>query len=236
LIDAAPRTELAGIWSHLADGGDAERSAVQIGRFEAALAAVAATGRPLPQRHVAATEGVFVGTSPAYDLVRVGIGFYGTLGVGIQPASALAGLAADLRPAMAVKARPVRLESVEAGTPIGYGSEWTTTRPSRIATLPIGYADGWARHSWPGAEALVRGRRVPLVGRVSMDSVCVDVTDVDGVGPDDPFTLLGTDGDERITVDDLARHRRTLPNEVFCAFGPRLPRVVVGDDAATTRR
>ena len=224
LIEAASAATLAGIWSHLADGNDPDRSRAQIERYEAALAGVAATGRALPLRHVAATEGVFVGTSPAYDLVRVGLGFYGTLGVGIAADPAHQALAAELRPAMAVRARPIRLESVPAATPIGYGSEWTTSRLSVIATLPIGYADGWPRSTWPGAGALVRGRRVPLIGRVSMDSVCADVTDVDGVSADDPFTFLGPDGDERITVEDLAHQRGTIPNEVFCAFGARLER------------
>jgi len=225
LIDAAPATALAGIWSHLADGSDPEVSGDQARRFEAALALVAGAGRPLPLRHLAATEGIFAGTAPAYDMVRVGLGFYGELGLGVGPSTANAALAAELRPAMTVKARPVRLETVPAGSSVGYGGEWTAARDSRIATLPIGYADGWSRAYWPGAEALVRGRRVPLVGRVSMDSVCADVTDVDGVIPDDEFVLLGAQRGERIAPNDLARLRGSIPNEVFCAFGPRLPRV-----------
>ncbi len=184
-IDATEATEIAGIWSHLADGADPARSSDQVRAYEAALAAVAATGRTLPPRHIAATEGVFVETGPAYDLVRIGLGFYGELGLDVAPAPALASLAAELRPAMTVVARPARLEAVRAGTPVGYGSEWTATRPSVIATLPIGYADGWTRRYWPGASALVRGRRVPLVGRVSMDAVCADVTDVEGVTMED---------------------------------------------------
>ena len=105
------------------------------------------------------------------------------------------------------------------------------TRFMGIATLPIGYADGWTRQYWPGASALVRGRRIPLVGRVSMDSVCADATDVaaDGeLGLDDVFVLLGSQGAERITPDELASIRGSLPYEVFCAFGPRLGRATVG--------
>jgi alanine racemase len=230
LIDAAPATTLAGIWSHLADGSDPEVSGEQTRRFEAALAPVAMTGRPMPTRHLAATEGLFAGTAPAYDMVRVGLGFYGELGLGVAPSAANAALAAELRPAMTVKARPVRLETLPAGSSVGYGGEWTAARTSRIATLPIGYADGWSRAYWPGAEALVRGRRVSLVGRVSMDSVCADVTDVDGVTTDDEFVLLGAQGAERIAPNDLARLRGSIPNEVFCAFGPRLPRVYVDGD------
>ena len=134
---------------------------------------------------------------------------------------------------MTVAARPARLEWMPAGASIGYGGEWTAERPSLIATLPIGYADGWTRRYWPGADALVRGRRVPLVGRVSMDSVCADVTDVGELGMDEPFVLLGGQGDERITPVELARLRDTVPNEVFCAFGPRLARRTVNAEAAT---
>jgi alanine racemase len=118
-----------------------------------------------------------------------------------------------------------------AGSTVGYGSEWTAERPSLVATLPIGYADGWTRRYWPGASALVRGRRFPLVGRVSMDSVCVDVTDAAGdagdVGYDEPFVLLGGQGEERITPVELARLRGSIPNEVFCDFGSRLERHLV---------
>lgn len=235
-IDAAPGVELVGIWSHLADGSDPVRCDAQIQAYEAALGAVAATGRPLPHRHVSATEGVVCATGHDYDMVRIGLGFYGELGVDVTPTPALAPLAGELRPAMTVLARPARVEWMPTGSPIGYGGEWTAQRPSLIATLPIGYADGWTRAYWPGASSLVRGRRVPLVGRVSMDSVSADVTDVvggphaGGIGLDEPFVLLGGQGDEWITPVELARLRESIPNEVFCAFGPRLPRLVVGAD------
>lgn len=230
MIDATPATSIAGIWSHLADGSDVDASHEQTRRFESAVALLAATGRTIPVRHVAATEGVFVGTAPAYDMVRVGLGLYGELGLGVEPSSAHAALASELRPAMTVKARPVRVETMPAGASVGYGSEWTAERRSLIATLPLGYADGWTRSYWPGAAALVRGRRVPLVGRVSMDSVCADVTDVGEVTMDDEFVLLGGQGTERITPNELACLRGSIPNEVFCSFGARLPRIYLGED------
>ncbi len=232
-IDAAGSTEIVGMWSHLADGSDPVRSGEQVRAYEAALASLVSGGRALPPRHLAATEGIFCGTAPGYEMVRIGLGFYGELGVDVQPAPALAALAAELRPAMTVAARPARLEWLPAGASVGYGGEWTAERPSLIATLPIGYADGYTRHYWPGASALVRGRRVPLVGRVSMDSVCVDATDAAAAGEgelrmDESFVLLGGQGDARITPVELARLRGSIPNEVFCAFGPRLERRVVG--------
>lgn len=224
-IHATPATELLGVWSHLADGSDQRRSAEQVRRFEAAVAALRAAGTQVPLTHIAATDGIFAATAPAYDMVRVGVGYYGELGVGFRPDPAYAKLAGELRPAMTVKARPVRLEDMPEGSTVGYGFEWVANRQSRVATLPIGYADGWTRRYWPGATALVRGVRVPLIGRVSMDSVCADVTDVPQVTPDDEFVLLGSQGGERITATDLAMLRGSIPNEVFCDFGPRLPRV-----------
>jgi alanine racemase len=237
-LEAEPGTSLAAAWSHLADGRDPNRSRAQAQRFESALAGLARAGLPVPQRHLIASDGLFAETAPAYEMVRIGLAFYGELGLDPDPAPAKAELAAELRPAMTVKARAVRLESIAAGSSVGYGGEWTSERLSRIATLPIGYADGWLRSSWAGGSVLVRGRRAPQVGRVSMDSVCVDVTDIDGVTAADEFVLLGSQNDERISPAEIARHRGTIPNEVFCAFGPRLPRIYFDKGAivATSRQ
>jgi alanine racemase len=120
---------------------------------------------------------------------------------------------------------------------VSYARTYVTTRECLVGVLPLGYADGWTRAYWPGASALLRGRRVPLVGRVSMDSVCADVTDAADLGEvtlDDELVLLGGQGDERITPNDLARLRGSIPNEVFTAFGPRLPRIYIGGEGITT--
>jgi alanine racemase len=113
------------------------------------------------------------------------------------------------------------------GEGVGYGPSFVTARFSRIATLPVGYADGWARGLGNRAFALVRGGRVPLVGTVAMDAVMADVTDVPGlpVTPDDEFVLLGEQGDARITAAELARERATISWEVVAAMSARLPRV-----------
>jgi alanine racemase len=128
---------------------------------------------------------------------------------------------------MSLIARPVRVADLPAGHGVSYGPTFTTTRPSRIATLPLGYGDGYARVFGNRAKALVRGRRVPLVGNVTMDAVMADVTDVPGepVDRDDEFVLLGAQGDERITAEDLARLRTTNTWEVVTQMSARLPRV-----------
>ncbi len=224
LAGASERTAIAGAWSHLADGSDAAASAEQAARFQDAMAAFAATGRPIPERHLVASEGLLAATAPVHDLVRIGLAFYGELGIGFVPSEAATAAAGALRPALTLKARPVRIEALPRGARVGYGGEWHAERPSIIATLPIGYADGWSRSSWPGSEALARGRRVPLVGRVSMDSVSVDLTDAGEVTMDDELVLLGAQGNERITINEVAERRGTIPNEVLATLGPRLPR------------
>jgi alanine racemase len=128
---------------------------------------------------------------------------------------------------MSLHARPVRVADLAAGHGISYGPTFVTTRPSRIATLPIGYGDGWARALSNRAEALVRGVRVPIVGNVAMDAIMVDVTDIAGqpVDVDDEFVLLGEQGGERITANDLARTRTTNSWEVVTTMSRRLARV-----------
>jgi len=130
---------------------------------------------------------------------------------------------------MELKCMPLRVETFPRGTPVGYGGTWIAPRESVIATLPVGYGDGWARAYSPGAEALVKGRRVPLVGTVAMDAVMADVTEIEGVGLGDEFVLLGRQGSESITADELARLRNTIPWEVVTSMSFRLPRVYHAD-------
>jgi alanine racemase len=132
---------------------------------------------------------------------------------------------------MSLHARPVRVVDLPAGHGVSYGPSFMTTRPSRLATLPLGYADGWPRALSNRAEALVRGRRVPLVGTVAMDAVMADVTDVPGapVTVDDEFVLLGAqrgeNGSDEIDAAELARLRTTIVWEVVSLMAHRLPRV-----------
>ena len=128
---------------------------------------------------------------------------------------------------MALYARPVRVAELPEGWGISYGPTFRTTRASRIATLPVGYGDGWSRALSNRASAIVRGHMVPLVGNVAMDAVMADVTDVPGrpVDHTDEFVLMGQDGGERITALDLARARTTNTWEVLTGMARRLPRV-----------
>jgi alanine racemase len=145
----------------------------------------------------------------------------------LDPADISSAVLGGLRPVMSLIARPVRVADLPAGWGISYGPTFRTARPSRIATLPVGYGDGWSRSFSNRASAIVRDRRVPLVGNVAMDAVMADVTDVPGppVDASDEFVLLGASGAHRITAADLAQVRTTNSWEVVTAMSRRLPRV-----------
>jgi alanine racemase len=224
-VQADPHTVLMGIWSHLASASDAEPSRLQAHRFEEAISALVSSGASSPQRHLAASEGIFAATVPSYDLVRPGLAVYGVLDGAMVIAPHTEEEALALRPAMALKARAAAFSDVPSGGAVGYGGHWQASRPSRVAILPLGYGDGYARSSQPGAEVLVRGQRVPLVGVISMDAVAVDVTDIPAVGYEDEFVLLGTQGGQSVSAGELARQRNTIAWEVLCGMAARLERV-----------
>jgi alanine racemase len=228
-LAGTPGIELAGVWSHLASPELPEAVAAQLSRFECARRDLAAAGLDAPA-HLAASGGLF-GTAPPFDLVRVGLAFYGLLPPGLEVAPGARHVAGALRPALALKARAVSVADVAEGTEVGYGGTWRASRPSTIATLPVGYADGWSRLYSPGASVLAGGRRVPVVGRVSSDAFAVDVTDAMPLPRDAELVLLGEQGSERIDVAELATLRRSIPWEVLDTLGDRLARVFVRDGA-----
>jgi alanine racemase len=222
---ADPMIELAGLWSHLHSAEDPPSSDAQILRFEAATAALYEAGISVPSRHIAASGGIFTHDEPSLELVRPGIAVYGVLDADLPIAADAIEAAARLLPAMTLKARAVAFSDVPVDGTVGYGGTWRAQRPSRIAVLPVGYGDGYLRAAQPGASALVRGVRVPIVGRVSMDAVSVDVTDLPAVGYGDEFVLLGSQGSESISAGELARRRNTIAWEVLSSMAQRLGRV-----------
>lgn len=241
-VSTAPGVRLAGLWTHLQATEDARRTADQLRRFEAACDGLAAAGIRSPARHVAASGGLLTGV-PAFDGVRPGLTVYGLLpdeleGSGEVGDAGGALPAGAFRPVMSLHAQPVRVLDLPTGHGISYGPTFVTSRPSRIATLPLGYGDGFSRSLSNRAEALVRGCRVPIVGNVAMDAVMVDVTDVPGrpVTVNDEFVLLGRQGDEWIRADDLARQRGTNRWEVVTQMAARLPRVYHAASAAVDLR
>jgi alanine racemase len=224
-ISSAAGVRLAGVWTHLATAEDQSACADQVRTFEAAVDSIRAAGVTVPVRHATASGALIAGHGPSYEAVRPGLALYGLMPPDLPRSERVSRVAERLRPAMQLKARPIRIETLATGSGVGYNSRWRAPRPSRIATLPLGYGDGWARAYWPGSEALVRGRRVPFVGTVAMDSIMVDLTDVAEAGLDDELVLLGRHGDVQISADDLARRRNTISWEVVTTMAQRLPRV-----------
>jgi alanine racemase len=220
-----PRTRLAGVWSHLASSEDAAASAAQVASFDAAVETLRGAGIVVPPRAIAATGALFCATAPHYEIVRPGLASYGLLPADWAVAESARAAAARLRPALSLHCRAVRIDELPAGSGVGYGSHWRAERPSRLATLPVGYGDGYVRAYQAGAEALVRGRRVPLVGVVMMDVVVADVSAVPDVTLDDEFVLIGRQGEQEIGVHDLAHRRTTISWEVLTSMAQRLPRV-----------
>ncbi|HUQ43467.1 MAG TPA: alanine racemase [Candidatus Limnocylindria bacterium] len=226
---------LVGTWTHLQAPEDESLTRGQATAFDGTTHELESRVGPAGTRHLAASGGLLLGEAGGLDAVRPGLAMYGLLpdellGQGLAGASkprALATPARGLRPILSLHARPVRVAELPTGSGISYGPTFTTARPSRIATLPLGYGDGWPRSLSNRAEALVRGRRVPLVGNVAMDAVMADVTDVPGppVTVADEFVLLGEQGSERITAADLAATRGTNSWEVVTNLSARLPRV-----------
>ena len=198
VVRASPGVRLGGVWTHLAAADDAANARGQDERFTTALGLVDAVawggGPEAVRRHLAGSGGVLGAQVARWDSVRTGIAVYGLVPDALVPPPAMTEAVARLRPVMTLKARPVRVLELPAGHGVSYGPTYVTTRPTTIATLPVGYGDGWRRALSDRADALVRGVRVPLVGRVAMDAVMADVTDVPGapVTEDDEFVLLGT--------------------------------------------
>jgi alanine racemase len=216
IVRSHSRLRLAGLLSHFAEADDLEspRNTLQEGRFAAVLALLTPAEREGALVHMANSAAGLHRAPSRFDLVRLGIAIYG-----LDPAAR----GSDLRPVMAVRARIVQLREVPAGTPVSYGGRTVTRRRSRIAVVPVGYADGYAWRLTGRAEALVRGRRVPVAGSVTMDMTLLDVTET-GAELGDEAVLLGRQGEEEISALELAGHAGTISWEILCHLGLRLPR------------
>jgi alanine racemase len=218
-----PGVAIAGVFSHFASADDLDTAAArtQLARFAEARAALAAGGVHPPLVHLANSAAVLSLPAAHFTMVRPGLMLYG-----YAPAPHLAARA-RLRPALRLRTRITQARAVAAETPVGYGGTFVTARPSVIATLPIGYADGYHRLASNRAQVLVRGRRVPVVGRVCMDHTMCDVTDVPGTGAGEPVVMLGAQDGAAIGADELAGWCDTISYEVLTAIGRRVPRVYV---------
>ena len=219
----APELELEGLASHFptADGPDVSFCERETCEFAKLIQAARVRGLRPRYCHLANSAGLLRLRDAHFNLVRAGILLYG-----MASDPCLDGMA-DWRPALAWHSRVICLRSTPAGAPVGYGHTYRTPRPTVLATVPLGYNDGFVRAYSNNADVLIRGKRAPVVGRVSMDYATVDVGGVPGVGLGDVVTLIGRDGGERIRAEELAERRGTIPYEVTCSIGQRVRRVYV---------
>ena len=214
-----PHLHLQGVMTHLAtadspDGGGTRR---HLDGFRGVLQSVAARGVKPRYSHAAGSAGIFRYPESHGNLVRPGISLYGSHPFPSRRACAL-------RPVMRWTTRLIRIQAVSAGTGVSYGHTFVTQRPSRLGTLPVGYADGLDRGLSNVGEVLVRGRRAPLVGRVCMGLCVIDLTGVPQAQVGDEVVLIGAQGQDRLTVDDMAERCGRIPYELLCAIGQQVPR------------
>jgi alanine racemase len=239
-VAATPGLTLEGLSTHYADIEDTtdHRFAMQqLARFDEALQALAQAGIRPPIANSANSAATILWPKTHAGLVRVGLAAYGLWPSAQTYAAALALEAADkdgrggylpeLRPALAWRTRIAQVKSVPAGAWIGYGRTFRATHATRIAILPVGYHEGYDRRLSNLAHALVGGVRAPVRGRVCMNMTMIDVTDVPDVRAGQVVTLLGDDGDERISAEDLARWMGTINYEVVSRIHPVVPRLAV---------
>jgi alanine racemase len=219
-----PEFNLVGAFTHLAAAEELEDAftGLQLARFIEATA----DADPMVDLHIGATAATILYPDTRLDSVRIGIGLYG-----IPPSPESEALMRAegfaLEPVLSWRTSLVALHGIDTGTTVGYGRTWTAARPSLIATLPIGYAEGLPRAAGNSASALVRGQRVPIIGRVCMDMAFIDVTDVAGVALGDEVTLIGSAGDEHITAQDLGEACGTIGYEIVARLPASVPRTYV---------
>lgn len=225
-----PHIHVAGIYTHLCvadslEDEDIQFTKRQIESFRRLLHTLPPMGIQLPKVHIQSSYGLLNYPGLDCDYVRVGIALYGVY----SSAGDKTKLKLDIHPALALKSRVVSIKAVPVGASVGYGRAFITERDTKIAIIPIGYADGVPRNLSCGKGCvLINGRRAPIVGRVCMDQMTVDVTDIPGVEPDAIATLIGKDGDMEITAANMAEEAGTIANEILSRMGQRL-NVIVAD-------
>ncbi len=219
LLRSAPGLRIAGTFANLSAANDpaSPETDRQIGGLEAALARLRAAGVSPGRVHLANSAAVLLHARSWLDAVRPGLALYG-----VAPSKALE--ASGLVAAMRLEARVVSVRRVPAGSRLGYGGRFTASRETTVAVLPMGYADGFRRSLSGKVDVLLRGKRAPVVGAISMDVTLADATGI-GVQRGDRAVLLGRDGNEAITAWDLARAADTIPYEILCGIGLRVARV-----------
>lgn len=219
-----PHLELKGIFSHFAcaDERDKAYSRLQLKRFTEFALRLERAGVFIPTKHICNSAGLIDFDDCFFDMVRCGIATYG-----LYPSEEVGKSGLKLFPALQLKSHVAFVKEVGAGFPVSYGSTFVSEKPMRIATVPVGYADGYPWALSNKGRALIRGKYAPVIGRVCMDQLMADVSDIPGVRQGDRVTLVGRDGENRISAEEVAEAAGTISYELCCGIGRRVPRVYI---------
>ena len=220
-ISKLPGIEVNGMFTHFAASDEADKAYtnMQFERFMKMDKMLKDRGLNIPIRHAANSAAIMDIDSMMLNMVRPGIILYGA-----YPSDEVIKENLDLRPVMSIKTHVSFVKEVEKGDCISYGRTYTAPEKRKIATIPVGYADGFIRAYAKEGKVLIKGKFAPIVGRICMDQFMVDVTDIDDVKINDEVVLMGTQGENSITADDIAKALNTINYEVFCTLSKRVPR------------
>ncbi len=213
---------LEGIFSHFACADEEDKTSAksQLQRFLSFVKQLEAEGVHIPIKHISGSAGIIDLPEAQMDMVRCGISTYG-----LYPSEEVNKGKLVLKPAMEIKTHVSYVKEVDAGVGVSYGSTYITKRKTRIATIPVGYGDGYPRLLSSKGRILIHGKSAPIIGRICMDQFMVDVTDIDNVEQGDTVTLLGKDGEQFISVEEIAAMAYSFNYELVCNVGKRIPRI-----------
>ena len=215
-----------GIFTHFSKADETDKSFTerQIKDFDQTVDELLSRGIKFPLIHAANSAGIIDFGTLSYPLVRAGIAMYG-----LYPSDEVDHTSVILKQALTLKSHVIMVKTIKEGASVSYGGTFTAPRDMRIATVPVGYGDGYPRSLSQKADVLIRGKRAPILGRVCMDQFMVDVSHIPDAAFLDPVTLIGKDGDEEITVDELALLSGRFNYEFVCDLNKRIPRVYCED-------
>lgn len=221
-ITELPNLNVEGIFTHFAKADEVDKTSAlcQLERFRTFVGRLEKAGISIPLRHCSNSAGIIDLNQANMDAVRAGISIYG-----LYPSEEVDKKAVDLKPALSLYSHLVYVKTLPAGMAISYGGTFVTKRKTRVATIPVGYGDGYPRTLSNKGYVLIRGKRAPILGRVCMDQMMVDVTQIPDASEGDLVTMIGTDGEERITVEELSALSGRFHYEFVCDLGKRVPRV-----------
>ena len=226
-IAALEGIEVEGLFTHFARADETDKSAYeeQYRRYKEFLGYLKELGVKIPIRHCSNSAGIVESLESNHmDMVRAGIAIYG-----MYPSYEVDHNSVKLTPAMEIKSCITYIKEIEAGTAVSYGGTFVADHTMKVATIPVGYGDGYVRSLSGKGDVLIHGKRAAILGRICMDQFMVDVTDIPDVQEDDEVTLLGSDGAECITMEELAEKSGGFHYEMICDIGKRIPRVYLKD-------